>query len=250
MLKLTSIKIQMIVFLSILAAYLVVAGNDVAFLLSLLTAIATASATEAAIAFAKKKKLFFPESAIVSGLIIGFVLTNEQPLYIIAAASFLAVASKHIIRINKRHIFNPAAFGIFFSMLLLGATTQWKATYYWYIFVPAGLFFAYRMRKIPLVGSYLITALGIFGIQAMAQHVSIGNIFGYLSYFFIFVMVIEPKTTPATQAGKILFGFIVALVIFVLTEAGVRFDVELCSLLAANAVVPLLNMLKQKKKEA
>jgi Na+-translocating ferredoxin:NAD+ oxidoreductase RnfD subunit len=43
--------------------------------------------------------------------------------------------------------------------------------------------------------------------------------------------------------GKYLFGAGVATLIFVLTEAGVRFDAELFSLLIMNAAVPLLNRL-------
>ena len=60
-------------------------------------------------------------------------------------------------------------------------------------------------------------------------------------------MVIEPKTGPAKVAGKYFFGAGIAALIFILTETGVKFDAELFSLLAMNAVVPLLNKLPLKK---
>lgn len=54
-------------------------------------------------------------------------------------------------------------------------------------------------------------------------------------------MLIEPKTTPVKPAGKIIFGAAVAILIFILTAAGVSFDVELAALLALNMLVPVLN---------
>ena len=64
---------------------------------------------------------------------------------------------------------------------------------------------------------------------------------------FIFIMVIEPKTTPVKKLGKYLFGSGIAALIFILTERGVKFDIELFSLLAMNLVVPFLNKVYVKK---
>ncbi|MBU4305455.1 MAG: hypothetical protein KJ893_07545 [Candidatus Omnitrophica bacterium] len=50
------------------------------------------------------------------------------------------------------------------------------------------------------------------------------------------------------MVGKTLFGSIVAVSIFMLTERGFGVDAELCGLLIGNTAVPLLNRLKQKKK--
>ena len=61
-------------------------------------------------------------------------------------------------------------------------------------------------------------------------------------------MAIEPKTTPVNFLGKIVFGTLLATAIFVLTQTGVKFDAELCSLLILNAAVPVLNKLKLAKK--
>jgi len=54
-------------------------------------------------------------------------------------------------------------------------------------------------------------------------------------------MVIEPKTTPVSKKGKFIFGVLVSGLIFVLTNLGAGFDVELLSLLALNIAVPILN---------
>ena len=54
-------------------------------------------------------------------------------------------------------------------------------------------------------------------------------------------MIIEPKTTPVKKLIKYLFGAGIAALIFILTEIGVSFDIELFSLLALNVSVPLFN---------
>jgi len=198
----------------------------------------------------KKEKPGFPSSAVITGLIIGFVLGGGQHWSIYFGATLLAIVSKRFIRIQKRHIFNPAALGVFSAILILSATTQWQGTYRWHILLPAGLYFTYQIRKIELLLGYFLVALSLWGIQAWLQHVNVMSIFGYFSYFFIFIMLIEPRTTPVTYWGKILFGGVVALSIFLLTGMGVGFDVELCGLLIGNVTVPLLNRLKQKKKGA
>ena len=98
-----------------------------------------------------------------------------------------------------------------------------------------------------ILAGYALVSLGLFGIQAILQNVPIVSVFGYLSYFFIFIMIIEPKTTPVKSAQKFIFGASLAGLIFVLTEMGVKFDVELFSLLAMNAGFVLFSGLTVKK---
>ena len=63
----------------------------------------------------------------------------------------------------------------------------------------------------------------------------------FFNYFFIFIMLIEPKTTPPTRWPKIVFGAGTALLVFLLTEGGFRYEPELFALLLLNALVPFLN---------
>jgi Na+-translocating ferredoxin:NAD+ oxidoreductase RnfD subunit len=187
------------------------------------------------------------ESSLITGLIIGFVLSSDEVWWKFVFASVLAISSKHLIRFRKKHVFNPAGLGIFLSIILLGVSTQWKGTYLWYIVVPFGVYFIYKLKKTEVLLGYAFLSLLIFGIQAMLQKVPFWHVFGYFSYFFIFVMLIEPKTTPFKTIGKYLFGAGTAAFIFILTEAGVKFDVELFSLLVMNISVSLLNKLSPTK---
>jgi Na+-translocating ferredoxin:NAD+ oxidoreductase RnfD subunit len=240
--KTLSIKTQMIAFLCLFAAYLGYVDKDPRFLLSTAVAVVSAVVTESAFTYIKVRQLKAASSAVISGLIIGFVLVSDQPWWLIMLASVLAISSKFLIRFRGRHLFNPAAFGVFVSMLAFGASTQWKGTYVWYVLVPVGLYFIYKIRKMELLAAYAAVALLLFGSQAVVQHVPLRTIFGYLSFFFIFIMLIEPKTTPIKPLGKALFGAAAAVFIFVFTEMGVRFDAELCTLLLLNLCVPFTRL--------
>lgn len=241
MINLKSIKTQLIIFLCGFALYLSFKDKDAIFLLTTFIAVISAIGVESAILLLKDKKLSITDSSIISGLIIGYVLSCDNPWWMFILASLLAICSKHLIHFNKKHLFNPAAFGIFLAVIFFGAFTQWKGTYLWYILLPFGLYFISKIKKLEVLIGYAITALGLFATQAVMQETPLLNIFGYLSYFFIFIMVIEPKTTPIRPAGKLIFGIGVAVLIFILTQVAVRFDSELCALLVSNLAVPLLN---------
>jgi len=248
MINLKSIKTQLIIFLCGFALYLSFKDKDAIFLLTTFIAVISAIGVESAILLLKDKKLSITDSSIISGLIIGYVLSCDNPWWMFILASLLAICSKHLIHFNKKHLFNPAAFGIFLVVIFFGAFTQWKGIYLWYILLPFGLYFIYKIQKLEVLIGYAITALGLFAIQAVMQRAPLSNIFGYLSYFFIFIMMIEPRTTPIKPVGKLVFGIGVEVLIFILTQVAVRFDAELCSLLILNLFVPLLNKLPEKGK--
>ncbi len=241
MINLKSIKTQLIIFLCAFALYLSFKDKNAIFLLTTLIAVLSAIGVESVILFFEHKKPIVTDSSIISGLIIGYVLSSDNPWWIFLLASLLAICSKHLIHFNKKHLFNPAAFGIFLAVIFFGAFTQWKGTYMWYILLPFGLYFISKIQKLEVLIGYAITALGLFATQAVIQKAPLLNIFGYLNYFFIFIMMIEPKTSPIRPIGRLIFGIGVAALIFILTQFAVRFDAEVSSLLIFNLFVPLLN---------
>ncbi|MDD5561537.1 MAG: RnfABCDGE type electron transport complex subunit D [Candidatus Omnitrophica bacterium] len=246
--SLLSIKRKLIIFLAGFAFFLSIKEQDAFFLLTLFIALISAITTELVFSCFKHKKFSVSDSPAVSALIIGFVLASDNPWWVIVLASVFAISSKYLIRFNKRHVFNPAAFGIFLSIVLLGANTQWQGTFLWYILLPIGLYFAYKVRKLELLAGYFVTALGLFGAQAVLNRVPITNISGYLSYFYIFIMLIEPKTTPVRPLAKLVFGICAAGLIFIFIQAQVKFDSELAALLILNLSVPLLDKIPERRK--
>jgi len=245
--RLKSIKTQLVIYLICFAIFLAIKDKSVIFLLTCGLAMLSALCVESAVLYFKTKVWKLTESSLITGLIIGFVLSSDQAWWKFLAASALAILSKYLIVFKKKHIFNPAAFGIFLSFILFGAVTQWKGTYLWYVLLPVGVYFAQRFGRLKIVISYLLVFLILFGIGAIIHKIPLKHILGYLSYFYIFVMIIEPKTSPVKFKEQVIFGAGIAVLIFLLTELGARFDVELFSLLILNIGVLLINKITLKK---
>ncbi|MBU1998609.1 MAG: RnfABCDGE type electron transport complex subunit D, partial [Candidatus Omnitrophica bacterium] len=233
---------KLIIYLACFAVFLAIKDNDLVFLTKTLIAVISALAAEAFVSYLKSKKAQLTESAVITGLIIGFVLNSGQPWFYFVFASAAAIISRYLIRYQNRPVFNPAALGIFLSVLLLGAFTQWRGTYLWHIIIPLGFYFVYKLRKAEVIVGYTIVFFVLFGAQALLFRSPFLGILGYLSYFYIFVMVIEPKTSPTKKLVKYLFGAGVAVVIFILNNVGGKFEVELLGLLFMNGATTMLNM--------
>ena len=236
-----SVRTQLIIYLFCFTFLLVIEGRGLVFIKAITVAVISALAAETAIFYFKNKILQISESSIITGLIVGCVFASDEAWWKIAFASLIAILSKYCIRIKNKHIFNPAALGVFLATLLLGASTGWNGTYLGYILVPFGIYFAYRVKKTEVVIGYAAAILLLFGAEAHLERDSLLNVFSNFSYFYIFIMVIEPKTCPVKKAGKYFFGAGAAAFYFLLTKFGVNFDAELISLLVMNAAVPYLN---------
>jgi len=240
-----SIKVKLGVFLLLFSAYAAFLEKDIRFLLGLCVSVITSILADSIISYLKKKEFVLTESSVITGLIIGCVLPGSERWWLIALAALFAIVSKHVIKFHGRHFFNPAAFGVLISVFLLGASTEWKGAYIWYIIIPFGIYASFKIKKMELIISYFIASLILFGGQAVIQRVQIFNILGYLNYFFIFIMLIEPMTTPMTKFGKIIFGSGVGALIFILYALGIK-EAELLSLACFNLITPLLDKGRQK----
>lgn len=242
-----NIKYQLAVFLSLFAAFVAIKDHDLLFIANTVIAVLTAVVVEMVVIYIKRRSFKIHDSAIVSGLIVGFVLADSNRWWLFCIAATVAILSKHLLRIQQKHIFNPAALGIFLSAIIFGCQLQWHGTFLWYILLPAGIYFSYKIRRLEILASYGIVSLGLFGVQALINHINLLTIFGYFSYFYIFIMIIEPKTTPFKMVGKLIFGAGIAIAIFVLYQFNLNFDIELAVLLGFNLLQPWLNKLPERR---
>ena len=241
MINLKSVKVQINLFLGAFALFLFLKEPSLDFAFGFFWAIVFSILIESTILFFKTKKFQITESALTSGLIIGFVLSIDSPWWMFLTVSALTLGLKRISRFHGKNLFNPAASGIFLAALLLHASTEWKGAYLWYILIPAGLYLVNKIKKLEIVLGYFAMSLLLYIPQTLLQGASLLNIPGYFNYFFIFIMLIEPKTTPATRWPKIVFGAGVALLVFLLSEWSFPYEPELFALLVLNASVPFLN---------
>ncbi|HNX68058.1 MAG TPA: RnfABCDGE type electron transport complex subunit D [Candidatus Omnitrophota bacterium] len=236
-----SIKVQLNLFLAAYTIFWAILEPRFVFVAGLFWAVLFCVLIEGLILLLKTKKFQITASAITSGLILGFVFSAESPWWMFLTVALLTVGLKRLLQFHGKNLLNPAACGIFLASLFLKGATEWNGAYVWYILIPAGLYIVHKIRKLEIVLSYLAVSLLLFVPQAIAQNAPVLGVFGYFNLFFIFIMLIEPKTTPATRPAKIIFGAGVALIVFLLTEWSFRYEPELFALLVLNALTPWIN---------
>ena len=105
MFKLKSIKTQLIIYLACLAIFLSVKDKDIAFLFLTIIAVVSALVIESIILYFRTRTLQITESSIITGLIIGYVLSSDELWLKFVFVSLLAIISKYLIRFQNKHIF-------------------------------------------------------------------------------------------------------------------------------------------------
>jgi len=146
------------------------------------------------------KRVVVPKSAIISGFIVSGILDWYQPWYILFIFSALPVISKHLVRFKGRHIFNPANFALFIASLSRVSLT-WSIQSNAYIIIAVGIYIAYKLKRLPHIIGFLLTFIVLFAAGGI-------NPLMLVSWFFVFVMLIEPKTSGPGRAGGFVFGAI------------------------------------------
>src|SRR3989344_579943 len=195
------------------------------FPVNVIVAVLTASVIDVAIkSLWLKRRPALPLSAIITGLIIGTVSVNA-PIMGAFAAAVLAILSKFVIRHKGWHIFNPAVFGVVVSQLLSpaahGPTTHGVSQAIEGVgiggltvsigLVPLLLFANWRAKKLWISIPYLVATTLLFSFSGLASPTSLSSqgIFSFLEvlpYYFAFIIVSEPRTTPNVRIEQVAFG--------------------------------------------
>ncbi len=162
------------------------------------------------------------ESVYITALILALIITpatatNYQGIGFIIFASVWAMASKYLLAIGKKHIFNPAAFGVALSALVIGQSATWwvGGNLPLLPFVIAGGFLIVRkLQRFDLVAGF--SAAALFSVIATS---STGDAWTGISetilhssfFFFAAVMLTEPLTTPPNRPLRIAYGALVGI---------------------------------------
>lgn len=161
------------------------------------------------------------ESAAITGLILFFILPPLATLYdagILAFAAILAMTSKYVLALGRKHIFNPAAVAaVILGLMGLSGASWWVASSVLLPFTLVfGLLIVHKIRRYELFVTFLIASivsiLG-FGIYSGADIALLApQIFtSWPVIFFGTVMLTEPFTTPPSKGLQIGYGLITGL---------------------------------------
>jgi ferredoxin-NADP reductase len=159
------------------------------------------------------------ESAYITALILALIIapsTNFASYLFAIVAGILSMATKYILAIKKKHIFNPVAIAVSLTALFAGSSANWWVGTAWMMpfVVIGGLLIARKVRREDVIfwfiaASFLtiVTAGFIKGSDILMLVKTV--VFDSPIFFFAFVMLTEPLTSPPTKKLQIIYAFLV-----------------------------------------
>ena len=157
-------------------------------------------------------------SGLITGLSLSLLLRTGDPLIVMLAA-VLAIASKFVIQLHGKHLFNPAAFGIVFVLLAThGAWVspgQWGASIWMaaLIFLLGGAVLTHAPRldtALAFLAAHFALLLARATWLGDPLAIPLHQMMTGSLLIFAFFMVTDPRTTPDSRLGRILFAILIA----------------------------------------
>jgi len=197
------------------------------------------------------------KSALITALSLSILLRATSPWFWLAAG-LIAISAKFLIRFNGKHIFNPACIGIVVLMLVFGREA-WVSPGQW---GQAPLLAGYAIAVAALVLSsakrldIALGFLGTFAVILVARAMWLGDpmtipmhqLSSGALLIFAFFMITDPRSTPDSRAGRIVFAMCVAsLAAWFMIGPNVR-GAPLMALAALAFLTPILDRVLPAKK--
>ncbi len=159
------------------------------------------------------------KSALISGLSLCLLLRTSSP-WLATVGAGVAIGSKFVLRWRGKHVFNPTNFALVFLLLCANGCAwvspgQWgSVAFFAFLFVCLGGLVVSRAGRADVALSFLAFYLGLL----FARSVYLGEPLAIPLHrmqsgtllLFAFFMISDPRTTPDSRTGRIIFALLVA----------------------------------------
>jgi Na+-translocating ferredoxin:NAD+ oxidoreductase RnfD subunit len=180
-------------------------------------------------------------------------LLRTNSLLLAVATTAATVASKFVLRWKGKHIFNPTNFGLVFMMLCTGRRVwispgQWgDLAFFAFLVICVGGLVVNRASRaditLAFIAFYLALLFGRSFWLGEPMSIPLHRLRNGALLVFAFFMISDPKTTPDSRAGRILFALLVALGAAFVQFKLFRTNGLLWSLAVLSLTVPLIDWL-------
>ena len=180
------------------------------------------------------------------------ILLRADSLWVHPLAASLAIASKFVLRVNGKHVCNPANLGVVASLLLLPGTWispgQWGSDLaYAGWFVVLGALVTRQARRWDVSWMFLACNLGLIALRVawLGQTWSVftHQLQSGALLLFAFFMISDPMTIPNRRSMRMLYALVVAIAAFCWQFALFRPNALVWALFLCTPLVPVLDRL-------
>ncbi|MDX1692140.1 MAG: FG-GAP-like repeat-containing protein [Ketobacteraceae bacterium] len=215
-------------FVAILITYVILGVTVLGFNRSLgqiAVIVGTTCALDTIFSIIFRRKVLFPLSSAITGFGLSILVNTAHGIWFPMIPAFFAVASKYLITVNGRHIFNPNLFGLLTAVTIGGGMISPAPAYQWggytafsaFVVTAALILFVFRINRNPLIISFLgFYTLTLFIRGYITQHhvppetIIMGTITSPAFYLFTFFMITDPATSPRSTKGQIFMAFFIS----------------------------------------
>lgn len=192
---------------------------------------------------------FDPLSAIITAFSLTLLLrTDVIGLAILAA--IIAIGSKFIVRMNGKHVFNPA--NIALASLMLLSDKAWVSSGQWgsaaigtFALACLGFLVLTRAKRAETTLAFIIAFAGLLLARALwlgdPLAIPLHQVQSGALLIFAFFMISDPKTSPNTARGRIIYGALVACVAYCIQFVFHEPNGPILALIISAPIVPLID---------
>jgi Na+-transporting NADH:ubiquinone oxidoreductase subunit NqrB len=157
-------------------------------------------------------------SPTITGLSLSLLLRAQAP-WLFAMAGVVAISSKFLLRVDGKHLFNPAGFAI--VILLLANAGVWISPGQWgaelwfaALAVLLALVVLQAARRADIAIFFLASHAALLGARALwlgdPVAIPLHQMQSGSLLIFAFFMISDPRTSPNSRLGRFAFAFTVA----------------------------------------
>jgi Na+-transporting NADH:ubiquinone oxidoreductase subunit NqrB len=194
---------------------------------------------------------FDPLSPLITSLSLTLLFRTDLTV-IASLAALIAISSKFLVRVRGKHIFNPANLAI--VALMLSSDHAWISAGQWgsaatgaFAIACLGFIVLTRAKRaettIGFLGFYALLLFGRALWLGDPPAIPMHQLQNGALLVFAFFMISDPKTTPDTRIGRILYSALVASIAFAIQYMLYQPHGPIFALVATAPLVPLVDYL-------
>lgn len=193
---------------------------------------------------------FDPKSALISSLSLCLLLRTND-LAVAALASFIAIGSKFFIRWKDKHVFNPTNLAL---VVMIGSGLGWMSPGQWgqvawfgFLIACLGSLVVTRAARADVTLAFLTCYISLLVARALwlgdPLTIPLHQIESGALLIFAFFMISDPKTTPDSRTGRIIYALLVTLAALYVQFGLFRPNSPLWGLITCAPLVPVIDYL-------
>jgi len=194
---------------------------------------------------------FDPLSPLITSLSLTLLLRTDV-IWLAAIAATLAIGSKFVLRYRGKHIFNPANFALVSLMII--SDHAWVSSGQWgsaaigaFVLACMGFLVLTRAKRAETTIAFII----LYGALLFGRAFWLDDPFSIPLHqmqngallIFAFFMISDPKTTPNSASGRVLFAALVAGVAYTIQFIYYQPNGPILALIMCSPAVPVIDAL-------